>query len=123
MIRNVFGALLGVAAAVSVGAAEVVWTGSGGDGLWSTPGNWQGGAVPGADDTAVVASSDALTIDECVLAPLATLRKTGDQVLAWTKKPEPMPQFICDKPQKGGKFYVDEEGLFYRAPMMWILLR
>ena len=77
MIRNVFGALLGVAAAVSVGAAEVVWTGAGGDGLWSTPGNWQGGAVPGADDTAVVASSDALTIDESVLAPLATLRKTG----------------------------------------------
>lgn len=90
MIRNVFGALLGVAAAVSVGAAEVVWTGSGGDGLWSTPGNWQGGAVPGAADTAVVASSDALTIDESVLAPLATLRKTGageltlhDSLLYW----------------------------------------
>ncbi|MDD5742980.1 MAG: DUF2341 domain-containing protein, partial [Candidatus Peribacteraceae bacterium] len=32
---------------------EIVWTNGSGDGLWSTASNWQGGTVPGANDTAV----------------------------------------------------------------------
>lgn len=33
-------------------AANITWTGAAGDGLWSNPDNWQGGAVPGSADRA-----------------------------------------------------------------------
>ena len=33
-------------------AAVADWTGTAGDGLWSTPENWSTGAVPTADDKA-----------------------------------------------------------------------
>ena len=33
--------------------ASFNWTGLAGDNLWSTPGNWSGGSVPGTSDTAV----------------------------------------------------------------------
>ncbi len=40
---------------------EITWNGGAGDGLWSNPGNWAGGDIPGPDDTArlVGLTSDA----------------------------------------------------------------
>jgi hypothetical protein len=37
--------------------AAVVWTGEGGDNLWSNAGNWSNGAVPGLADDVVIASA------------------------------------------------------------------
>ncbi|MDO8512701.1 MAG: DUF2341 domain-containing protein [bacterium] len=44
---------------------NIVWTDGSGDNLWSTAGNWQGGVVPTASDTAVFNSSATgnVTID------------------------------------------------------------
>jgi hypothetical protein len=42
--------------AVIGSAVEVEWTGKGADDLWSTPGNWQGGNVPGPTDVIVLSS-------------------------------------------------------------------
>ena len=44
----------------SVGnAAEVFWSGAGGDRLWTNPDNWEGGRVPGINDEAQILSPQA----------------------------------------------------------------
>lgn len=51
------------AAAIAAFAADVEWTGTSGDGLWATTGNWSGGAIPTKNDTAVFDLSGAAMID------------------------------------------------------------
>ncbi len=50
----------------AVGLADppcgVTWTGAGGDGLWSTAGNWSGDAVPGAGDAVCIPSGDTVSV-------------------------------------------------------------
>jgi hypothetical protein len=55
----VCGALL--AASISDHAATVTWDGGGGDGLWITPTNWSGNAIPVANDTVNI--STAVTVN------------------------------------------------------------
>ena len=38
-------------------AVSRTWDGEGGDGLWSTPANWSGNAVPGASDSAILTTN------------------------------------------------------------------
>lgn len=57
---SVLSFLLTSTALVSPVAADVIWTGSGTD--WSTPGNWGGGAVPGASDNAEIDGPANVTI-------------------------------------------------------------
>ena len=45
--------LLAAIAAFVVSAADIVWTGASGDGLWASKRNWSGNAIPTASDTAV----------------------------------------------------------------------
>jgi len=49
-------------------AGEIVWTNYGGDGLFSTAGNWSTGSVPGAGENAVF---NATSTDNCSLAGAA----------------------------------------------------
>ena len=38
------------------GAEQSEWTGKGADDLWTTPGNWQSGKIPGATDIIVLSA-------------------------------------------------------------------
>ncbi|MBO5940910.1 MAG: hypothetical protein J6R18_06935, partial [Kiritimatiellae bacterium] len=50
----------------SAWAANVTWNNSTGNGLWSDPGNWAGGALPGEGDVAVIGSNVTLDVDTTV---------------------------------------------------------
>ena len=50
----------------SAWAANVTWNNSTGNGLWSDPGNWAGGALPGEGDVAVIGSNVTLDADTTV---------------------------------------------------------
>ena len=52
----------------SAWAANVTWNNSTGNGLWSDPNNWDGGAKPGEGDVAVIGSNVTLDADATVLA-------------------------------------------------------
>jgi len=54
--------LLAALAAFAVSAADVVWTGAAGDGLWKTAGNWQGGKVPGSNGPALFDLSEPASV-------------------------------------------------------------
>ena len=56
-----------LAASASAWAANVTWNNSTGNGLWSDPGNWAGGALPGEGDVAVIGSNVTLDADATVL--------------------------------------------------------
>ena len=61
--------LLAVSAAflmMTAVAADRTWTGGAGDGKWSSPGNWEGDAVPGAGDIAWLSGSNTATINNDV---------------------------------------------------------
>ena len=51
----------------SAWAANVTWNNSTGNGLWSDPNNWDGGAQPGEEDVAVIGSNVTLDADTTVL--------------------------------------------------------
>lgn len=51
----------------SAWAANVTWNNSTGNGLWSDPDNWAGGALPGEGDVAVIGSDVTLDVDTTVL--------------------------------------------------------
>ncbi|MGI6495388.1 MAG: hypothetical protein ACOX5G_04750 [Kiritimatiellia bacterium] len=53
-IPGVFGALVTLCVAGASLGADVLWTGGGADDNWATAANWDGGAMPGATDTAVL---------------------------------------------------------------------
>lgn len=42
------------------------WTGLAGDGLWDTPGNWSGGAVPTSADDVVIGGSSTISFDDAI---------------------------------------------------------
>lgn len=54
--------LAGLLGLTAVGAT-CTWTGAAGDGLWTTPGNWQDNAVPTASDTVVIPANTADAMD------------------------------------------------------------
>ena len=66
-------------------AADCVWTGNAGDGLWSTPGNWKNDAVPTSADTVTIPANTADTMDtgpeERTLAGLAFTQPVGNFTL------------------------------------------
>lgn len=49
-------------APVAQAACTVTWDGEAGDGLWETPRNWSGDALPGPDDDVCVAGGAAVTL-------------------------------------------------------------
>ena len=51
----------------SAWAANVTWNNSTGNGQWSDPENWAGGALPGEGDVAVIGSDVTLDVDTTVL--------------------------------------------------------
>lgn len=65
------------------GSCTVTWTGSVGDGLWTTAGNWSGGAVPGSSDVVCIPSGDTVSVEsgdseaDSVVADGATLDVEG----------------------------------------------
>ena len=52
----------------SAWAGNVTWNNSTGNGLWSDPDNWVGGALPGEEDVAVIGSDVTLNTNATVLA-------------------------------------------------------
>ena len=72
-MKTVFAGVLACFSAAAV-AADCVWTGDAGDGLWATPGNWEGEAAPTAADTAFVIASHA---------PCSADRTMKSSVSAW----------------------------------------
>ena len=61
-------AIVVFATVASAWAANVTWNNSTGNGLWSDPGNWAGGSLPGEGDVAVIGSDVTLDVDTTVLA-------------------------------------------------------
>ena len=64
MLATVFAAF---ATFASAWAANVTWNNSTGNGQWSDPNNWDGGAQPGEEDVAVIGSNVTLDADTTVL--------------------------------------------------------
>ena len=64
MLATVFATFATFASAL---AANVTWNNSTGNGQWSDPDNWAGGALPGEGDVAVIGSDVTLDVDTTVL--------------------------------------------------------
>ena len=62
LVKSALTAFALIAAAFTANAANVTWTGEGGDTLWSTPGNWNTGNVPTETDVAVFPSGKTYTV-------------------------------------------------------------
>jgi hypothetical protein len=58
--------IAGLMVFTSAWAADVKWENSTGNGLWSDPANWNGGALPGEGDVAVIGSNVTLDTDATV---------------------------------------------------------
>ena len=73
-------AMAAVAAAAHAGT--YTWTGAANDGLWFTPGNWDGSQVPGSTDSAVI-NDAAVEVSNTVDIP-ASVTLTGTASLSFT---------------------------------------
>ena len=58
-------------------AGDFVWTGSAGDGLWSTAGNWRDGAAPSSATDVALFSSDSDIVTTFDLSVSPVIKKTG----------------------------------------------
>ena len=64
-----------------VSAAPITWTGEGDTAAWSDGGNWEGGAAPGSDDTAVIPAGKTAKwsqTDASFMNALAGIELNGD---------------------------------------------
>ena len=69
--------VLAMLSSINVYSAAVSWTGTAGDGLWSTAGNWSGGAVPVAADDVTIGNGFSVTVS-------GTVTKINSLVLSGT---------------------------------------
>jgi hypothetical protein len=69
-----FVALAIVLSAAPAHAVDRTWTGAAGDGLWNTPANWSGTAVPGPSDHALVTLAGTYTVR--LTTPVSVARLT-----------------------------------------------
>lgn len=62
-------------------AADIIWNGNGGDGLWSTAANWDTNTVPTADDNARINGTATVSINQAAQASRVYLGlNDGDNV-------------------------------------------
>ena len=124
----------------AAGAATYTWTGGAGDGLFSTPGNWDGGAAPVAATTAdnlvfttagtadndipnltvgnvsvTLAAGDQLTITGEKFGGTGTLTKDGAGTLLFSATNAPDAEFSHAVAVNGGIFQVNKTGDFHGA--------
>lgn len=72
-------------AGVSAQAADVIWDGGGGDGIWTNAVNWDTGMLPGSDDLAYIQNGDTVsyadgmtnTVNRQIIKGGSTLNFTG----------------------------------------------
>ena len=124
----------------AAGAATYTWTGGAGDGLFSTPGNWDGGAAPVAATAAdnlvfttagtadndipnrtvgyvsvTLAAGDQLTITGEKFGGTGTLTKDGAGTLLFSATNAPDAEFSHAVAVNGGIFQVNKTGDFHGA--------
>ena len=124
----------------AAGAATYTWTGGAGDGLFSTPGNWDGGVAPVAATAAdnlvfttagtadndipnltvgnvsvTLAAGDQLTITGEKFAGTGTLAKNGAGTLLFSATNAPDAEFSHAIAVNGGIFQVNKTGDFHGA--------